>query len=300
MPLHIKLKPLWLQLAWLPVVFHPLQAGAADTTSPAQQDSSETATASQLIFLVPREEALEIPDALDSSAIAREEKKRLFLETVLPLVLLENERLTAQRARVRALLTRKQQGNDLAEPEWQWLRQLADEYHISGNPLVDATARDELLSRVDIIPVELALAQAAMETGWGGSRSARREHDLFGMTAFVPRQGGRSSRKGKGKNKRPPKFVSVRESVRVYMLTLNSHASYAHLRAIRAKFRADKKPLRGLHVAEGLRKYSTRGTAYVKMVQNMIRSNDLDRYAMAKLEPVARDQVALLRDPGDS
>ena len=44
--------------------------------------------------------------------------------------------------------------------------------------------RDEFLKRVDVIPISLALSQAAVESGWGKSRFAREANNLFGHWTY--------------------------------------------------------------------------------------------------------------------
>ena len=47
-----------------------------------------------------------------------------------------------------------------------------------------ANTLDELLIKVDKVPVSLALAQAAIESGWGTSRFAQEGNALFGQWTY--------------------------------------------------------------------------------------------------------------------
>ena len=147
---------------------------------------------------------------------------------------------------------------------------------------MDAEARRQLLARVDVVPVDLALAQAATETGWGSSHSARKDRDLFGMTAM---RSHRTMRTASGRVVRAPKFASLREAVRAYIHNLNSHDAYQSLWTMRTRLHAEHRPIQGAVLADGLRKYSTRGTSYVKQIRTVIHQYHLNQYVNARLLP---------------
>jgi Bax protein len=283
-------RPFWWRLSWLPFVLYPLQAGQA---SIASSDHCGVLTSAEITLCVPRREVEEPPETLRDRSLNSAAKKRVFIDTVLPLVLMENEAVALKRERMLSLLERIEQGTALSARDKAWLTHLAREYRVKDDLLTSEEARKKLRQRVDVIPVELALAQAAIESGWGRSRYLHSERDLFGMTAFRPGRGSERSVKGK---KQEPKFSSLRDSVSTYMLVLNAHPAYRPMRVIRTKLRKEEKPLDGVRLADGLTKYSERGQAYIKMVKTMIRSSDLDRYALAMLEPAGRQQLASLRE----
>ena len=84
-------------------------------------------------------------------------KKETFIKIVLPLIVAENERILADREKLRVLSVKK----FTTDLEKQWLRQKFLEYKVKKGNL------DELIERMDIIPTSIALAQAAKESGWG-------------------------------------------------------------------------------------------------------------------------------------
>ncbi|HKJ91279.1 MAG TPA: glucosaminidase domain-containing protein, partial [Oceanipulchritudo sp.] len=69
-----------------------------------------------------------------------------------------------------------------------WLRELAASHSLEVKPDVPLTPAilDDLRRRVDVIPPSLALAQAALESGWGTSRFAREGNNLFGIWCYTP------------------------------------------------------------------------------------------------------------------
>jgi len=70
-------------------------------------------------------------------------------------------------------------------------------------------------------------------------------------------------------------FKTPLESVRSYMLMLNSHPSFKGLRDTRYQARMDQKPINGLLMVHGLEPYSARKEIYVKAIASMIRTNKL-------------------------
>lgn len=196
-------------------------------------------------------------------------KKRIFFRLLAPLVLASNETILADRERLL-------QSDLNSEEDQHWLAALASKYKLT---VVDNKLSEEqfekLKLRVDIVPVSLALAQSAEESGWGTSRFAVQGNALFGQWDY--------SGKGiKPKNQRPElgdhtiaQFDSPMGSVESYMHNLNTHRAYTRLRQARAVMRAEKKTISGYVLAKTLDKYSERGADYVKSLHAMMRINRL-------------------------
>jgi uncharacterized FlgJ-related protein len=136
---------------------------------------------------------------------------------------------------------------------------------------------DKALYKLDIVPAGLALGQAAYESGYGTSRFAAQGNALFGQWTFggegiVPEQ----QREHLGDHR----IASYRwpfDSLRAYVINLNSHPAYEEFRRIRSQLREEGKPLSSLAMADGLTSYSERGQAYVDTLKSIIRVNNLDR-----------------------
>ena len=124
-------------------------------------------------LLLPRMPA-DLDDLADSDA-----RKAMFVRVVLPLVLAVNEEIAEDRARLQALIQRKAARQPLSRPDAQWLAALGKRYQVEDGDL------GRLLRRVDVVPPSLALAQSAVESGWGTSRLGRRSHNIFGHTGEV-------------------------------------------------------------------------------------------------------------------
>lgn len=217
-----------------------------------------------------------------SKGIEVAEKKRIFFRTLAPLVLRSNELITRDRERLLALAEQA----DRSAAETAWLGELAVRYRLADEGEdIDTAVIDELKRRVDIVPVSLALAQAAEESGWGTSRFADLGNAVFGQWTWG-RKGitPKEQRAGKG-NYKIAAFDSPIDSVRSYMRNINTNAAYADLRARRATLRAAGEPVSGRKLAETLTRYSERGQAYVQGLHSLMRINRLEPADTAFLAP---------------
>lgn len=192
-------------------------------------------------------------------------KKQVFLRLMLPLVLVVNEEIAEDRARLEAMHQGKAARDD------GWLADLAQRYQAPGTDMAG------LLRRVDVVPPSLALAQAVEESGWGTSRFVREGNNLFGQV------GGDLVPEGDQSGPAMASFTSLHAAVRAYAQNLNSHPAYEPLRRIRAQIRARGGSPDGHSLAGALTAYSERGHAYVDSIRALIRHNNLLRYDHARL-----------------
>jgi Bax protein len=216
------------------------------------------------------------PEDLDHRLPA-EEKKRTFLLSLLPMVLMANQAIEADRQEIETLLSRQEHQGLLSAAERQRLQEMAEYYKLQGDPLSDPRARALLLHRVDILPPSLVLAQAAAESGWGTSRFAREGNNLFGQRTFRTGNGIVPLNRPDGETHEVKRFGTLFESVRSYMRNLNTHQAYRELRDRRARLRRSGKPLSGALLAAGLNAYSTRNNDYIDDIHTLIRANGLAR-----------------------
>lgn len=207
------------------------------------------------------------------------ERKQAFIGFLRPVVEYENARVLEQRKRLLKLLERLESGREPAASESAWLAEQAERYRVKADD--DLTRARRLRNRIDIVPTSLALAQGALESGWGTSRFARQGNNLFGQWCFdagcgiVPRQ--RPAHAGY----EVETFDTVGEAVRSYMRNLNSHPAYAPVRRIRAEARREGRQPTGMEMAAGLVNYAAIGETYVEHIRTVIRRNNLHRLAQA-------------------
>lgn len=205
------------------------------------------------------------------------ERKRLFYQSMMPLILMENERVRRERAWLEEILARHAAGRPVPAYEVAWVRALADRYGVEGSPFA-GPAKAELLKRVDGIPPSLALAMAALESGWGTSRFAAVGNNVFGHWTFRPGTGLVPRDRPAGAHYELAVFPDLASSFRAYLHNLNTHWAYADFRDLRARTARPDSPGAVLGLARSLIRYSTRGDAYTADLVRVIRRNNLFRF----------------------
>ena len=207
-------------------------------------------------------------DLANISSVAT--KKRLFVQSVLPIVLRVNEEITTARWRAERLSDKLLWEDALSDADRAWLTDMAELY---GAAPFDVPS---LLKRMDVVPPSLALAQAAEETGWGTSRFVREGNALFGQYTYKAAANGMlPERRDADRRHRVRSHDSLLAAVRAYVHNLNSHWAYDDFRDRRAKLRSAGKPIDGHDLAGELARYSARGEAYVETIRTIMRQNRL-------------------------
>ena len=203
----------------------------------------------------------------DMNTLSIEDKKRLFFQTLLPLVIKENKLIDNERTR---LLDHIKQG------QLEQITPIAENYGITGE-LNNDEIKHELLNRVDRLPVALVLAQAANESAWGTSRFTREANNLFGEWTYKRNEGIVPERKRGGCKHFIRRFSTLQASIRSYLNNINRGHAYVELRQLRAKMRSQNQPVDAFKLAEKLTRYSQNGNKYVIEIQSIIRQNRLDK-----------------------
>lgn len=201
-------------------------------------------------------------------------KKKLFIDQLLPCIKQENTRLEKVRERFRRISLQLERQQKVSDESKIWLKKLARKYQVSGNPLTHSAARKELLQKIGLIPASMTLAQAANESAWGQSRFATEANNLFGIWTYDEELGIVPEKRDAQKKHLVRKFDHIGESVAYFMFTLNSHPAYEKLREIRQSLREKDEPIDGHALATGLEKYSAKGELYIQLIQDLIRQND--------------------------
>ena len=202
-------------------------------------------------------------------------KKNLFIKIILPLILEENNRIKLDRRKLFAVLNKNKNTNS----EKQWLNLKFKQYGVVNKDL------STLKIRMDEIPVSLAIAQAAKETGWGTSRFALEGNALFGQWTWSG-EGIKPAGADNDTTHKVMKFKILKSSVRAYQRNLNTHSSYKDFRLARAELRDNKMKLDSLILANYLDKYAETGKEYVKILKQIIKQNNLIEFDDARLTSV--------------
>ena len=199
-------------------------------------------------------------------------KKETFIKIVLPLIVAENEKILDDRVKLKNLAEKK----FTSDLEKQWLRQKLLEYKVKRGDL------KELMFRMDIIPVSIALAQAAKESGWGTSRFALEGNAIFGQWTWDG-QGIAPLKRDGDKNHKILKFPILRASVKAYKNNLNTHKSYSKFREKRNSLRKKGKNIKGLALTDTLKNYAQTGSEYTKILNQIITQNRLSDFEPVRL-----------------
>lgn len=206
------------------------------------------------------------------------EKKAAFFQFLIPAVEAHNQRILAQRQRLLQFVEVVKVQAALDEAQRGEITALAREYRLRDQQFDDVGLLQELLQRVDVVPLSLALSQSANESAWGTSRFALEGNNLFGQWCFKRGCGIVPAQRPAGAIYEVARFSSPDRSVASYIHNLNTNGSYKGFRQIRSQLRDRQLPLSGQVLAQGLLSYSARGEEYVRELQQMIRVNRLDRY----------------------
>ena len=151
------------------------------------------------------------------------------------------------------------------------MKQLANKYEVEWIENQPISVMQELFTRVDIVPVQLAVVQAAKESSWGRSRYAVEVNNLFGQWCYKKGCGLVPKERSDGARHEVRKFNTVSDATRSYMHNLNSHQNYSDLRKLRQNLRARGQGIEGDDLVDGLLLYSERRQQYVDEIRSMIK-----------------------------
>ena len=199
------------------------------------------------------------------------ERKELFIKIVLPLILHENNKIEKDRKELFRVLAKKSNTKE----EKNWLKWKFKEYKIKNSDI------SELKIRMDIIPVSLAIAQAAIESGWGTSRFALEGNALYGQWTWS--DNGLEPLDSDGGDHKVMRFKILTASIKAYKKNLNTHGGYMKFREARANLRNKNEKVTGLKLTQYLDKYSAQGEKYTKKLETTIKKNSLSDFENAKL-----------------
>jgi len=210
-------------------------------------------------------------------------RKEFFIQIVLPLIVKENNNIRIDRKTLFSVINKS--NNSIAEK--QWLEKKYKQYGVKSGDLAS------LKVRMDEIPVSLAIAQAAKETGWGTSRFAQEGNALFGQWTWSG-EGLKPKDADADQGHKVMKFNILQASVRAYQRNLNTHRTYRDFRKARAELRDLNKPLDSLELSKYLNKYAETGNQYVEVLQKIIKQNNLKDFDDARLLPSSTDLESLI------
>jgi len=210
-------------------------------------------------------------------------RKNLFIQIILPLIITENNNIRLDRKKLFSVLNKSKN----TKAEKVWLNNKFKQYGVVNKDF------STLKIRMDEIPVSMAIAQAAKETGWGTSRFAQEGNALFGQWTWSG-EGIKPADADNDSTHKVMKFNVLQASVKAYQRNLNTHSSYRNFRSARAEFRDEGKQLDSMILSEHLEKYAETGKEYVRVLQQIIKQNNLTDFDDAKLLPSSINLESLI------
>ena len=205
----------------------------------------------------------------DVDKMSTEQRVNTFIKTVAPLVASENAKIIAERARLIRDVKIIRSGKKLNREENAWIENLTQKYDEDNIP--------DLLKKIDIIPPSIAIAQAAIESQWGRDEKTQSGNVFFGQKSWA-KTGGVEGPQGE----RYRAFNKPEDSIGEYMHNLNTHDAYEDFRANRAQMRQKGKPITGLALVSGLKKYADTKGAYPIQLASIIKGRNLQQYDIVK------------------
>ena len=210
-------------------------------------------------------------------------RKDLFIQIILPLVIKENNHIKFDRKKLFSILNKSKN----TRKEKIWLNSKFKQYGVVNKDL------PTLKIRMDEVPISMTIAQAAKETGWGTSRFAQEGNALFGQWTWSG-EGIKPAGADDDSTHKVMKFNVLQASVRAYQRNLNTHSSYKKFRSARAELRNNEEELDSMILSEYLDKYAETGREYVRILQQIIRQNNLEDFDDAKLLPSSIELKSLI------
>ncbi len=210
-------------------------------------------------------------------------RKTFFIQIVLPLIVEENAKIKLDRKELFRILSK----NINTKKEKLWLKQKFKQYGLKDGDFYS------LKIRMDEIPISLALAQAAKESGWGTSRFAQEGNALFGQWTWNG-NGIKPAGADENAKHKVAKFSVLKASVRAYQRNLNTHSSYREFRKERAIQRDNEGKLNSLKLVNYLDKYAETGQAYIDVLKKIITQNSLTDFDDVNVMPTSNKTKKLI------
>ncbi len=199
--------------------------------------------------------------------LAADERKEAFIKIVLPSILIAKNNIEKERRELLQIEEKISRGIALKDNELSLLSDLSEKYRTDDI--------DELLSRLNTHPPSIILAQAAIESGWGSSRFFAEGNNIFGTWTF----GNSVGIKATGSEARLSKYDSTLQAVEDYLFNINVGWAYEDFR----KQRTDTS--HSLKLIKYLDNYSILREEYVRRLNNIIRSTNLEIYDTCRIDP---------------
>jgi Bax protein len=216
---------------------------------------------------------------IDFRQMDPEVRKRKFIQYLLPSIVITRERLMDDLHHVEFIEEKMNQKRKIYPEDSSFLKAMMIKYKTDSML--------ELKKRIYPHPVSLALTQAVLESGWGTSSIARKGHNLFGILSFSPDDSRLKMQfNDSDEDIYLRTYNSIIESVENYYLLISRVSSYQKFRDKRWEGASSSKLIYFLDSYHETKEYA-------ELANSIIKSNELDRYDIAKINPVYHSFVSL-------
>ncbi len=218
---------------------------------------------------------------IDFRYVDQDHRKDLFINYILPAIVITRERLMDDFHHVEYIEERINQRKSISGIDSLFLASMKVKYETDS--LV------ELRKRIYPHPVSLALTQAILESGWGTSNIFRNGNNLFGIMSFSSEDSRSVIQYTEGDEEQYLRtYNTMNESVEHYFLLVSTVSSYKRFRQKRWEGRASNQLLRYLS------RYHDRSQQYAGMAQSIIATNNLKKYDNITIDARYRQKYSLL------
>ena len=230
--------------------------------------------------VLPRVFAAKIPEEIKN--IEGKERRKFFIRIVLPVILRENEKISAEHDFIVPIAAKKTWSGD----DIKIIRETAKKYNIIDEKQDLSAASEEekekiryfLDHKIRPVPPAIAVGQAALESGWGTSRFVFEGNNLFGHVSPDPSK-GLKPKNWSGNQRHIRIFDSIVESIEAYMLNLNRNRAYNKFRWLRRTHPNDLSKM-----AEGFDKYAIIKEEYIGRLRSVMFKFGVYKVNNARLE----------------
>ncbi len=204
-------------------------------------------------------------------------EKKVFVKKVLPIIINKNQNILLTRAFLNDLKQKLNTFKTLENKEVTKLNKIAKEFNIQYQEKHKLDLINEILINVDIIPNSIVLAQAAIESGWGKSRFAKKYNAFFGEYTYDQSEGVVPLERELGDKHLIKSFSSIDNSVSSYFKNINSHSAYKDFREVRNIMRSKNNFTNINLLISKLNSYAEDNN-YIKTLNSVIQKNDFQKY----------------------
>ncbi|MBP3546692.1 MAG: glucosaminidase domain-containing protein [Alphaproteobacteria bacterium] len=181
-----------------------------------------------------------------NSIKSKDERNKLFIQIMTPLVMKVNEDITLERKKLFDLKSLNSK-EGLSEQQKKEIEDLAVKYDVftrmKSKERYDIIL-EELTEKIDIIPASLLIAVAVAESNWGTAREVREGHSLYKEKEWFTDKGIKPAKEDDD-SYRIKVYPNLLASIEDYALKLNKDINFSYFRVSRKFLRVHNQVLKG-------------------------------------------------------